>query len=140
MLWIKAFHLFFMVSWFAGLLYLPRLYVYHATTSDTAGRLRFCTMEKRLFAIMTMGAAGTIVLGVWLMLGWWWPLPPGSGWLWLKLLLVLALVVFHVWCWQLMQDFRHGLNGRSDRFYRLINEIPAVLLVAILILAVVKPF
>ncbi|HXG28971.1 MAG TPA: protoporphyrinogen oxidase HemJ [Nevskiales bacterium] len=136
--WIKAFHLIFMVTWFAGLFYLPRLFVYHAGAADDIGRERFTVMERKLFAIMSIGAAGTIVFGLWLLAR-----TPGlldSGWLQLKLVLVLGLLAYHVWLGGLCRAFRHGRNRRGQRFYRWINEIPALFLVAIVILAVVRPF
>ncbi|HEY1773288.1 MAG TPA: CopD family protein [Gammaproteobacteria bacterium] len=137
MLWVKALHLFFVISWFAGLFYLPRLFVYHADTRDAPGRQRFVVMERRLFMMMSIGAIGTVVFGAWLMLGWWWPAPL---WLHAKLGLVALLLVYHILCYKLMLDFRAGRNTRSARFYRVFNEFPALLLVAILLLVVVKPF
>ncbi len=140
MLWIKAFHIFFIVSWFAGLLYLPRLFVYHTDTIDNAGRQRFRTMEKRLFAIMSIGGIGAVVTGLWLLLGWWWPLPEGSHWLGLKLILVAGLLGFHLACWGWLRAFAGDHNQHSARYFRLVNEIPALFLLAIVILAIVKPF
>lgn len=140
MLWIKAFHIFFIVSWFAGLLYLPRLFVYHADTTDEAGHRRFCIMEKRLFSIMTIGGIGTLVTGLWLVFGWWWPVPAGHHWLGVKLLLVLALIAFHLACWGWLRRFAAGHNPHTTRYFRLVNEIPALILLAIVILAVVRPF
>jgi putative membrane protein len=136
MLWVKALHLFFVISWFAGLFYLPRLFVYHADTRDEAGHARFVTMERRLFMMMSLGAIGTVVFGLWLMLGWWWPAPL---WLHAKLGLVALLVVYHMSCFKLMRDFRIGRNARSARFYRLFNEVPALLLLGVLSLVVLKP-
>lgn len=137
MLWIKAFHIIFMVTWFAGLFYLPRLFVYHAEARDEVSLRRFELMERRLFIIMNIGAAGTILFGLWLLLGWWLP-PP--HWLETKLVLVLLLIGYHAFCRKLLTDFRHGRNRRSPRFYRGFNEIPALILIAIVILVVVKPF
>ena len=136
MLWVKALHLFFVISWFAGLFYLPRLFVYHAGTSDAAGHERFVVMERRLFMMMSLGAIGTVVFGLWLMLGWWWPAPP---WLHAKLGLVALLLVYHMLCFKLMLDFRARRNTRSARFYRLFNEVPALLLLGVLFLVVLKP-
>jgi putative membrane protein len=130
-------HLFFVISWFAGLFYLPRLFVYHADTRDAPGHERFVVMERRLFMMMSIGAVGSVLFGSWLMFGWWWPAPL---WLHVKLGLVALLLIYHMLCYKLMRDFRSGHNTRSARFYRLFNELPALLLLAVLLLAVVKPF
>jgi putative membrane protein len=140
MLWIKALHVIFMVTWFAGLFYLPRLFVYHADSTDETSHARFLIMERKLFAIMTIGAVLTAVFGIWLLMDYAWAVYGKSGWLITKLLLVGGLIVFHIYCRKLMQDFRSGCATRSHVFYRWINEIPALLLVAIVLLAVVKPF
>lgn len=139
MLWVKALHVVFMVTWFAGLFYLPRLFVYHAECTDDIGHQRFCVMERRLFAIMTLGAMLTAVFGFWLVAAYgvnWWRVATWMHW---KLLLVALLVAYHAWCWVLMQRFAAGANRHSHRWYRWFNEAPSVLLVAIVILAVVKP-
>jgi putative membrane protein len=136
--WIKAWHVIFMVTWFAGLFYLPRLFVYHASATDAAGIQRLCVMESRLFVIMTIGAVLTAVFGAWLL-----ALNPGlldSGWLRAKLVLVALLVAYHAWCWRLMRDFAAGLNARSARWFRWFNEVPSLLLIGIVLLAVVRPF
>ena len=140
MLWIKALHIIFMVTWFAGLFYLPRLFVYHADSTDVTSHTRFLIMERKLFAIMTIGAVLTLVSGIWLLMVYGWAVYRESGWLLTKLVLVGGLVVFHVYCRKLMQDFRTGCATHGHVFYRWINEIPALLLVAIVLLAVVKPF
>jgi putative membrane protein len=137
MLWIKAFHIIFMVTWFAGLFYLPRLFVYHAETTDEAGHLRFVTMERKLFALMSIGMLGTVVFGLWLWLGYW---PLKTGWLHAKFGLALLLIGYHHWLILPMKRFRSKTNIRSARFYRLTNEIPAFFLVAMILLAVLKPF
>lgn len=137
MLWIKAFHVIFMVTWFAGLFYLPRLFVYHVDAADEASRMRFVLMERRLFVMMTIGMIATIGLGVWLLIGWWLP-PP--HWLEAKIALVALLLVYHFYCRKLIGDFAAGRNIKSARFYRLFNELPGLLLIAIVILAFVKPF
>lgn len=137
MRWVLAFHIIFMVAWFAGLFYLPRLFVYHADARDEPGLQRFAIMERRLFIMMNIGAAGTIAFGLWLVFAWWLPLP---GWLQAKLALVLLLIAYHIYCRKLMKDFRSGHNHHSARFFRWFNEIPGLLLLAIVILAVVKPF
>ena len=137
MLWIKAFHIVFMVTWFAGLFYLPRLFVYHASADDVAGNTRFKVMERKLFyGIMTPGAVLTIASGLWLWLGY----GIGGGWLHAKLALVAMLVVYHVYCGKLMLDFRKDRNRHGHVFYRWLNEFPTVLLIAAVILVVVKPF
>jgi putative membrane protein len=137
MLWIKALHIVFMVIWFAGLLYLPRLFVYHAMTEDSAGSERFKIMERKLYyRIMTPGAVFTIVFGVWLWQGYGF----AGGWLDAKLALVAALVLYHVYCGRLLADFKHDRKARSHVWYRWFNEVPVIFLIAGVILAVVKPF
>lgn len=141
MLWVKAFHIVFVVAWFAGLFYLPRLFVYH-TQIDAAEPLaeaRFKTMERKLFGIMTIGAAGSLIFGLWL-LRWFGGAFATGGWLHAKLVMVALLVAFHLWCWLLVRDFRLGRNRHRERFFRIINEIPALLLIGIVILVVLKPF
>jgi len=138
--WVKALHIIFMVTWFAGLFYLPRLFVYHADTSDDAGQRRFCIMERRLSVLMSIGAALTILFGLWLIIlygGSWFA---AQGWLHAKLALVLALIGFHGWCQIHVRRFRRQRNTRSAGHYRLMNEVPSLLLAVIVILAVVKPF
>jgi len=137
MLWIKAFHIVFMVTWFAGLFYLPRLFVYHAMAEDTAGRERFKVMERKLYyGIMAPGAVLTIVFGTWLWLGYGFT----GGWLHAKLALVAALIAYHLWCGKLVNDFKHDRNTRGHVWYRWFNEVPTVVLIAVVILTVVKPF
>lgn len=136
MLWLKAFHVVFVVTWFAGLFYLPRLFVYHVATTEPQGRARFELMERRLFAIMTIGAAGTALFGVALIVAA--PAYLAFAWLRVKLLLVAALIGYHYWCRRLMRQLAEG-SGRSQRWYRFFNEVPGLLLIAIVVLAVVKP-
>jgi protoporphyrinogen IX oxidase len=136
--WIKAWHVIFMVTWFAGLFYLPRLFVYHASTTDAAGIERFRVMEARLFAIMTIGAILTAVFGIWLLARN--PALLETGWLRAKLALVLMLVGYHVWCGQLVRVFAAGKSVHSARWYRWFNEIPSLLLIGIVLLAVARPF
>jgi len=138
MLWLKAFHIIFVVTWFAGLFYLPRLFVYHATTTDALSLERFVVMERRLFGIMTLGAALAIVFGLSMIAAA--PAYLHFGWLHAKLTLVAALIGYHLWCRALMRSLRDGRNTHSQRWYRLFNEAPALLLIAIVILVVVKPF
>jgi putative membrane protein len=137
MLWLKALHVVFVVTWFAGLFYLPRLYVYHTVTRDAAGLQRFVVMERRLFFIMSLGAVLAVLFGMAMILA-----APGylaQGWLRAKLLLVALLVGYHFWCYRLMLALRAGGNPHSQRWYRWFNEAPGLLLLAIVILAVVKP-
>jgi len=137
MLWLKALHVVFVVTWFAGLFYLPRLYVYHTVTADASGLERFVVMERRLFFIMSVGAVLAVVFGMAMILA-----APGylaQGWLRVKLLLVALLVGYHFWCYRLMLALRAGTNPHSQRWYRWFNEAPGLFLLAIVILAVVKP-
>ncbi len=137
MLWIKAFHIIFMVTWFAGLFYLPRLFVYHAMSEDAASCERFKVMERKLYyGIMAPGGVLTLVSGLWLWLGY----GVTGGWLHAKLALVAVLIAYHLWCGKLLDDFGHGRNSRSHVWYRWFNEVPTVILIAAVILAVVKPF
>ena len=137
MLWVKAMHVVFMVTWFAGLFYLPRLFVYHAMTTDPTSIERFKVMEHKLyFGIMTPGAILTIVFGLWLWLGF----GRTGGWLHAKLALVAILVVYHLYCGKLLGDFKRDGNRHSHVWYRWFNELPVVLLLGIVILAVVQPF
>ena len=137
MLWLKAFHIVFVVTWFAGLFYLPRLFVYHSAATDAPGRERFLVMERRLFALMTLGGALAIAFGISMVAA----EPAYLDFLWLrvKLALVAALVLYHLWCYKLLRDFRDGRDSHSQRWYRVFNEVPGLLLIAIVVLAVVKP-
>ena len=137
MLWVKAFHVVFVVTWFAGLFYLPRLFVYHALATDEISLERFKVMERKLFwGIATPGAVLTVFFGLWLWLAWF---PGAGGWLHAKIALVAVLVAYHVWCGKLMIDFRHGRNRRSHVWYRWFNEAPVLLLAGIVLLVVYKP-
>ena len=138
MLWIKAFHLIFMVTWFAGLFYLPRLFVYHALAEDAPSRERFKVMERKLFwGIMTPGAVLTVAFGLWLWLQWF---KPATGWLHAKLALVALLAGYHLWCWRLMRAFAEGRNTKSHVWFRWFNEVPVLILFATVFLVVLKPF
>jgi len=138
MFWVKALHIIFMVTWFAGLFYLPRLFVYHAMSEDRISLERFKVMERKLFwGITTPGGLITIATGVWLWVGWF---GGGSGWLHAKTALVALLVAYHVWCWRLMKDFAADRNTKSHVWYRWFNEAPTVLLFAVVLLVVLKPF
>jgi protoporphyrinogen IX oxidase len=136
MLWIKAFHVISMVTWFAGLFYLPRLFIYHSAAEDKISIERFLIMERKLyFYIMTPGAVLTLVFGFWL-LG-----SAASGlWLSVKLGLVILLILFHIYCGKLLIDIKNDPKSHSQKFYRWLNEIPTVILIAVVILVVVKPF
>jgi putative membrane protein len=138
MLWVKSLHIIFMVSWFAGLFYLPRLFVYHSMATDAIGVERFKVMERKLYyGIMAPAALLTIASGLWLWLGY----GIGGGWLYAKLGLVAILVVHHLWLGKLMVDFRNDRNRHEDVFYRWINELPALpVLVLAVLLVVLKPF
>ncbi|HWK74245.1 MAG TPA: protoporphyrinogen oxidase HemJ [Povalibacter sp.] len=138
MLWFKAFHIVFVVTWFAGLFYLPRLFVYHATATDAVSNERFKVMERRLFVMMTIGAVLSIVFGVSMLV-----LAPALlsfGWLHAKLTLVAILIGYHLWCYRLMLDFRADRNRHSERWLRGFNEAPGLLLIGIVLLVVLKPF
>lgn len=139
MLWVKAFHIIFMVSWFAGLFYLPRLFVYHALCDDAPGHARFVIMERKLFWFITPWAVLTVIFGLWLLWDYAWVAYSHTVWLHAKLFLVALLIAHHIYCYNLMQDFKHGRNRKSHVFYRWVNEVPVLLLSAIVILAVVKP-
>ena len=137
MLWVKALHIIFMVTWFAGLFYLPRLFVYHAQSSDRVSLERFKVMERKLFfGIMTPGAVLTVVFGMWLWLGY----GLGGRWLLAKLALVALLIAYHVYCGLLLLDFKRERNRHGHVFYRWLNEFPVLILIPVVLLAVLKPF
>jgi putative membrane protein len=141
MLWLKAFHLIFMVTWFAGLFYLPRLYVYHAQSSDEISNERFKVMERKLFfGIMTPGMILTLLFGIWMLADYAWSLYSASGWLHAKLTLLALLLIYHYYCGLWLFDFKHDRNQHTHVFYRWMNEVPILFLLGIVILAVVKPF
>ncbi len=141
MLWFKALHLIFMVTWFAGLFYLPRLYVYHAMSNDQISIDRFKIMERKLFyGITTPGALLTIIFGISTLLSNGLSAYSGQMWLIIKYGLILLLIVYHIYCWFLLQDFKNDRNHHTHVWYRWFNEIPVLILIAIIILAVVRPF
>ncbi|MBU1618155.1 MAG: CopD family protein [Gammaproteobacteria bacterium] len=136
---IKALHVSFMVAWFAGIFYLPRLFVYHAQTKDPAVDAQFKVMERRLLYFVTPFALLTLVFGLWLIYLYgaaWFAV---SSWLHYKLILVILLYVYHGYCFKLLSDFKQGKNTKSSRFYRFFNEFPVLLLFAIIFLAILKP-
>lgn len=133
--WIKAFHIVFVVTWFAGLFYLPRLFVYHAMTDDALGSDRFKTMERKLFyGIMTPSAVLALALGLWL----WLAYDFAGTWLHIKLLLVIILVAYHVYCGKVLLDFKHDRNRHGHVYYRWLNELPVLILIAVVVLVVLK--
>jgi putative membrane protein len=140
MLWVKSFHLIFLVSWYAGLFYLPRLFVHHAMAEDAATRERLEIMERKLFWFITPWAVLTLVFGLWMLFDYAWAAYKGMYWLHVKLALVIPLVGFHVWCGKLMLDFRGKPNPHSHVWFRWFNEFPLLILVVITILVIVKPF
>jgi protoporphyrinogen IX oxidase len=141
MLWLKSMHVIAMVAWFAGLFYLPRLFVYHVDCSDEPGRRRFEIMERRLYrAIMTPAAVITVLAGLALLVNYAWAAYSGAGWLRIKLILVALLVVYHLLCGRYLAAFRDGRNRHSARFFRGFNEVPTLILIAVVSLTIVKPF
>ncbi len=136
---IKSLHLITMVAWFAAMFYLPRLFVYHCSAPNTEAAEMLTTMEHRLYrAIMTPAALLTLVFGVWLMILNW-TAYQSALWLWVKLLCVLALFAYHGMCGGMVRAFRDNSNKRSQKFYRVFNEVPLLFLVLIVLLAVFKP-
>lgn len=136
MLWVKAFHIIFMVSWFAGLFYLPRLFVNHAMTQDAAVAAQLTLMEQKLYRFITPLGVLALATGLWLWLGY----GITGGWLMAKLVLVAILIAYHLYCGKLHVDFKQGRNTHSHIWYRWFNELPVLILFAIVILVVVKPF
>jgi putative membrane protein len=127
-----------MVTWFAGLFYLPRLFVYHADAGDWISVERFRIMERRLFMIMSVGAIATLLLGSAMIVAA--PAYLKMPWLHVKLTLVLLLIVYHLLCFKFVRDFAHDRRTHSTKWFRVFNEVPTLLLLGIVILAVVKPF
>ena len=140
MLWLKSFHIIFMVTWFAGLFYLPRLFVYHAMTEDAPGKERFKVMEKKLVVMTHIGMTLTWAFGIAMLVTYAWEAYANSGWLHAKLALLLLLTAYTVWCTRIVKVFRNDANTRSHAWYRWFNEIPVVFLIAIVLLAGLKPF
>ena len=141
LLWVKAFHIIFMVTWFAGLFYLPRLFVYHKICKEQSGRDLFKIMEYKLYYyITTPGAILTILLGIWLIDIYGYAILLEWHWLQVKLLFVVVLLGFHYYCGKLLKDFANDNDQHSEKFYRLINEIPVIPLIVIVLMAVLRPF
>lgn len=139
MLWIKSFHIIFVVTWFAGLFYLPRLFVYHAQADDAPSIERFKVMERKLYyGIMAPSAVLAVLFGGWLWLGY--GIGQGQRWLLAKLALVVALIVYHLYCGLLLEEFRHDRNTHPHTWYRWFNEAPVLVLVGAVLLVVLKPF
>ena len=140
MLWVKAFHIIFMVTWFAGLFYLPRLFVYHASSSDEISNERFKVMERKLFwGIMTPGGIITIALGFWL-IAFFGTAILSTIWMQLKLACVAVLIIYHIICGKLLYDFKNDKNTHSHIWFRWFNELPVLLLIAIILLVELQPF
>ncbi len=139
MLWIKSLHIIFMISWFAGLFYLPRLFVHHALSEDKATRERLEIMERKLFWFIVPWAVLTVVFGVWLISYIPWQAFISMTWLHIKIALVLLLIAYQVWCYQLMVQFKNSGNPHSHKWFRYFNEITFVIMVAIILLVELKP-
>jgi putative membrane protein len=141
MLWIRALHIIFMVTWFAGLFYLPRLFVYHAMSEDRTSIERFKIMERKLyFGIATPGGILTVTFGLMLLFGNGWSTYAQAGWMHAKLALVAILIAYHIYLGKLLVDFRHDRNRHGHVFYRWLNEFPVLILAAVVILVEVRPF
>ncbi|HEY0294615.1 MAG TPA: CopD family protein [Bordetella sp.] len=140
MLWVKALHIVFIASWFAGLFYLPRLYVNLAQQTDAGAQALLLGMARRLYRFTTMLAFPAVLLGLWLFVGYGIGMGPGNGWMHAKLLLVVLVIGYHHACGVMLRKFEQGRNTRSHTFYRWFNEIPIVLLLIVVVLVVVKPF
>lgn len=139
-LWLKAFHIFFMLAWMAGLFYLPRLFVYHASTTDQAVKDQFKIMERRLWLFVTPFALLTLTLGVLIIAQYGTAWLSVSGWLHAKLLLVSLFYIYHFYLWHLIKVFAKDQNKHSAKFFRFLNEAPVIALLIVILLAVVKPF
>ena len=140
MLWVKSLHIVFVVSWFAGLFYLPRIFVNLAMEKDPQATTRLLLMARRLYRFMTMLAIPAVLFGLWLWLGYGIGKGPGNGWLHVKLAVVVLLIGYHHGCGVLLKKFENGRNRRGDTWYRWFNEVPVIGLLIIVIMVVVKPF
>jgi putative membrane protein len=139
-MWLKAWHLIAMVTWFSGLFYLPRLFVYHAMSEDAVSIERFKVMERKLYyGITTPGGVFTLVFGLWMLYDYAWAAWGDQLWLHIKLALIGLLVAYHLYCGKLVGDFKHDRNTRSHVWFRWFNELPVLVLIAVVLLAVLKP-
>lgn len=139
-MWLKAWHLIAMVTWFAGLFYLPRLFVYHAMSDDRPSIERFKIMERKLYyGITTPGGVATLLLGIWMLVDYGWAAYGHMLWLQIKLVLIGLLVIYHLYCGRLVADFKHERNRHGHVWFRWFNELPVLALIAIVLLAVLKP-
>ena len=140
MIWIKAFHIVFMVAWFAGLFYLPRLFVNHAMAEEEAVKARLTLMASKLYRFITPWMLLTLVFGTWLLIDYAWGAYAHTYWLPIKLVLVAALVAYHFYCGKILRELAADKCQRSHIWFRWFNELPVLALLVIVILAVVKPF
>lgn len=139
-LWLKAFHIISVITWFAGIFYLPRLFVYHTTVEDEISNARFKVMEDKLYRlIMTPSMLVTAALGLW-MLAMSWSGLSLTGWIWIKLALVALLIGYHLNCGRIVRQFAEDRQDHSERYFRIYNEIPVLILLPVVILAILKPF
>lgn len=141
MLWVKALHFIFAVTWFAGIFYLPRLFVYHTRATTETEYQRFCEMERKLFyAIMTPGGVLTLIFGFAMIFDYAWEAFRSNGWLHVKLTCIIILVGYHIQCWRWMNHYKNNTNTHSEKYFRIANEIPTLILFLIVVMATVKPF
>lgn len=140
MIWIKAFHIIFMVAWFAGIFYLPRLFVNHAMAEEDDVKARLALMEGKLYRFITPWMLLTIVFGLWLLFDYAWAAFSHMWWLHLKLVLVALLIGYHFYCGKIIRDFANDRCQRTHVWFRWFNELPVLVLFVVVILAVVKPF
>jgi len=139
-LWLKALHIIFVVTWFAGLFYLPRLFIYHTSATDPISNARFQTMEGKLYrVIMNPSMIGALVMGIWLFAESW-QAYSGQIWIWVKVALVIVLIGYHHYCLRILKAFAEDQQLHSEKFLRIFNELPAGVLILAVILVVVKPF
>ncbi len=139
MIWLKALHIIFKVAWFAGIFYLPRLFVNHAMCDDVAVKSQLAIMEKKLYHFITPWMVLTLIFGFWLLFDYAWQAYADTWWLKIKLLLVAVLVIYHFYCGRVINDLAAGKNHHSHVWFRWFNEFPVFILFAVVILAVVKP-
>jgi len=139
MLWLKSLHLFFVVSWFAGIFYLPRIFVNLAASEDQAITAQLVGMAERLYRFMSIPAVLSAVFGFWILFLYW-PAYREAQWMHAKLVLVILLVAYHLFCGRVVASFRSGSNRRSHVFYRWFNELPVLILLGVVILVIVRPF